>query len=317
VGPHTVRAGSGAVEVDAGAPTPSAHRPAVTAWLVALRPKQWVKNLLVLSAPGAAGIFDEWDALGRSAVAIAVFCCVAGGMYLLNDAADVDADRSHPTKRRRPIAAGEVSVGAARIVGVVLAALGLAVGFGVLGAAFGAIVSVYVAQTVAYSLWLKHIPVVDIVTIASGFALRAIAGAFAVDVPVSNWFFIVSSFGSLFVIAGKRAAELRDIGPGAGTRAVLASYDIRFLEQVTTMAAGVVVVSYCLWAFERAQLVATDIPWIEASTAPFTTAVLRYVYLLSTGRGAAPEDVLLHDRVLLALGGMWAALVFLGIEGVG
>jgi len=176
------------------------------------RPKQWLKNVLVFAAPGAAGVLDEGDNLLLAVLAFASFCFAASGIYIWNDLLDVDADRRHPTKRNRPIASGELSIGAARIAGVAFPIIAIA-----LAAATGrwqtvAVVATYIVITIAYTLRLKHVPVVDLVTVASGFVLRAAAGAVAVDVPMSRWFVLCITFGSLFIVVGKRYAELNEVG---------------------------------------------------------------------------------------------------------
>ncbi|HVF75112.1 MAG TPA: decaprenyl-phosphate phosphoribosyltransferase [Acidimicrobiales bacterium] len=285
-----------------------------TGLLRALRPRQWTKNALVLAAPAAAGVLDTPGDAARALVAFVVLSMAAGATYLLNDAADVDRDRMHPVKRARPIAAGVVSVRTARVVGVVLVVSALAVGAGVLGLKFGAVVAAYLLLTTAYTVWLKHMDVLDLVAVASGFVLRAIAGAVAVGVPVSRWFFIVACFGSLFVVAGKRSSEQLALGVDAdAVRPILGSYPVTFLVFVRSTAAGVTLLSYCLWAFEKSAA-ATNGVWFEASVLPFVVAILRYALLLERGGGAAPEELLLRDRTLLVAGGVWATLVLTGVH---
>src|SRR4051794_18763381 len=169
----------------------------------ALRPKQWLKNVLVLAAPGAAGVLGQGDVLANVALAFVAFCAASSGTYLLNDVRDVEADRLHPRKRARPIAAGTVPGWLAVALAVVLLVAGLVVAASV-GVKLLVVLAAYIALTSSYTLWLKHIEVVDIVAIASGFILRAVAGGAAAGVPLSRWFIIVASFGSLFIVAGKR-----------------------------------------------------------------------------------------------------------------
>ena len=156
----------------------------VAALVRTARPKQWTKNVLVFAAPGAAGVLDNWPHAGQAVLAFIAFCLAASGIYLWNDALDVEADRLHPTKRFRPIAAGAITPGLAKVVGSLLAvaSLGVAAATGRIETA--GIVAVYVATTLAYSFWLKHVAVIDIVTVASGFVLRAAGGAVAVDVAM-------------------------------------------------------------------------------------------------------------------------------------
>ncbi len=254
------------------------------------RPGQWTKNLLVLAARD-------------SALAFVAFCAAAGGTYLLNDARDVDADRQHPTKRHRPVAAGQVPVALAYVAGTVLVVAALAVGF-VVTTPLGINVAAYLALTTSYSFGLKHVPVVDLVAVAAGFVLRAVAGAAATSLPLSEWFFIVTSAGALLVITAKREAELAhhhrsDADPTERpTRRVLAAYTPGFLTSVRTIAAGLMLVAYCLWAFEGPALASPDAStgpsvWLQASIVPFAVAVLRYVLLADAGAGERPERLLL------------------------
>jgi len=278
-----------------------------------LRPRQWVKNLLVFAAPGAAGVLDEADHLGRTALLFVAFCLAASGTYCINDANDADADRAHPRKRLRPVAAGEVSVGAARALGVGL--LAAAVGTAALsrGWATVGIVALYVAITTTYTFWLKHHAVVDIVTVASGFVVRAVAGIVGTDLPLSDWYLIVASFGSLLLVAGKRSTEL-NLGAGAGEhRKALVAYSPPFLLFVRSVSAGITLLAYCLWAFERAELADGGFPWFQLSILPFTTAILRYALVHSMEEHAGPEEIVLGDRTLLVVAAVWAALMALGV----
>ncbi|HEX2577403.1 MAG TPA: decaprenyl-phosphate phosphoribosyltransferase [Aquihabitans sp.] len=293
-------------------PTRSA-RSLPQALIVEARPKQWVKNLLVFAAPGAAGVLDQAEPFLRSLAAFACFCLASAGTYYLNDAADVEADRHHPTKRFRPIAAGEIPLPLARTIGVG-AILGSVVAALAVNWHLAVVVACYVALTTAYSIWLKHVAVVDVVGVAAGFVLRAIAGGAAVDVPISNWFFIVASFGSLFMVVGKRRAEAGEMGAAAATtRSTLGTYSGDFLVQLQTVSTSVVLVGYCLWAFEKAAIADAAVPWFQLSIVPFALAILRYALLVDTGHGGAPEDVVLGDRALQVMGVGWIALFAAGV----
>jgi decaprenyl-phosphate phosphoribosyltransferase len=191
---------------------------------------------------------------------------------------------------------------------LVLAAAAAAVpaGWVVLGILAG-----YVALTVAYSAWLKPIAVLDIGAVALGFVLRAVAGSVATDVSLSRWFLILISFGSLFVVAGKRYADFEMGDRGTVTRGPIA-YTAPYLRFVWTMAAAVAVAAYCLWAFSTEQ--AVDTPgWAQLSAIPFVLGLLRYALLLESGRGGAPEELLLSDRPLQALSALWLATYLVGI----
>ena len=274
------------------------------------RPKQWTKNVLVFAAPGAAGVLDEPEQFGLTCLAFVAMCLASSGTYYWNDALDVESDRAHPSKRFRPVASGAVSVRTAQIVGslLIVASLGVAGATGRWETA--AVVATYLAVTLSYSAVWKHIAVVDLVAIASGFVLRAAAGAVAVDVPMSSWFVLCITFGALFIVTGKRFAESRELGDGAHTlRSTLGDYSEGFLRFVLALACGGALVSYCMWAFERRDLVDAQNHFYELSIVPMLTAFLRYALILEQGHGAAPEEVFASDRVLQVLGALWV-LVF-------
>ncbi len=280
----------------------------------AMRPRQWLKNVLVLAAPGAAAVLDNPRIVWRAAVAVAAFCATASALYLRNDLADLDADRLHPRKRLRPIAAGIVPVRTAvqaswalGVVGLLLAALTLR---------WQVVLSVvvYIALTTTYTHYLKHRVVLDLVAVAGGFVVRAVAGAAAADVPMSNWFVICTSFGSLFVVTAKRFAEQSRLGDSAATvRATLEAYTVGFLRMVMGMCMAVTAMSYCLWAFEKAQFATARIPFYELSIIPMVSALLRYAVEVEAGAGDAPEDLFIGDRTLQVLGGLWIALFAAGV----
>lgn len=271
--------------------------------LRAIRPKQWLKNVLVFAAPGAAGVLDDAGDFAITVIAFVSFCLAASGIYVWNDLKDVEADRIHPTKRNRPFANGTVSIGAGRVMGVVLPLASLAV-----AAATGrwetiAVVAVYIALTLTYTFWLKEVAVIDLLAIASGFVLRAAAGAVAVDVPMSRWFVLCVTFGSLFIVVGKRYAELQEVGMEAGTRATLDTYTPGFLRMLLSASLAGALLSYCVWAFETAE--GTDFPFYELSIVPMIAALFRYLLVLERGEGSAPEEVFASDRVLQLAGLIW------------
>lgn len=279
------------------------------------RPKQWAKNLLVLAAPAAAKVLTHGPQLWRSLLALVAFCLAASGTYFWNDVLDVEADRRHATKRRRPIAAGEIGLPLARAVGTVLLVAGLAVGL-VVRWQLALVVAGYVVLTLAYSTFCKHVAVVDLVMVASGFILRAIGGAVAVDVPMSNWFVLCTSFGSLFVVTGKRYAELRELGDGAAEhRVTLEEYTLTFLQTVLGVAISATLVTYCIWALETQHTSASSWPWYALSIVPVVVGVLRYTLVLEQGHGSAPEEIFFADRALQVAGVVWAALFALGVYG--
>jgi len=274
----------------------------------AMRPRQWIKNGLVLAVPAAAGELLDADVLEATALALVSFCLASAGTYLLNDVADVEADRLHPVKRRRPVAAGEVSVRAATVAAVasLLLAFGVAA---IAGLGLLAIVAAYVALTTAYTRRLKHVPIFDIAAVASGFFLRAVAGGVAADLYISRWFLILSGGGSLFVVTAKRYAELRDAGDAPLQRRVLAEYSEEYLRALLATIAGVIVVAYCIWAFNRAGAGS----WAtSASAVPFVLGIMRYGLLVDQGHGEEPEALLFGDRTLLGLVIACLALLALG-----
>ncbi|HEX2382824.1 MAG TPA: decaprenyl-phosphate phosphoribosyltransferase [Acidimicrobiales bacterium] len=278
------------------------------------RPRQWAKNVLVFAAPAAAGVLTEAKPLVRTLIAFVCFCLAASGTYFLNDAADIEADRLHPKKRFRPIASGALSVTTARVVGISLIVAGIGLSFTARWQ-LSVTVAAYVAVTTVYSIWLKHVAVFDIVAIASGFVLRAIGGAAATGVPISDWFFIVASFGSLFMVTGKRHAELAKMGADAHTvRATLAEYSDSYLAYLRAVSSGTVLVGYCLWAFEKAHEAGASVPWYQLSILPFVLGLLRYALLIDQGKGEAPEEIVMSDRQLQLIGVVWLVVFGLGVH---
>jgi decaprenyl-phosphate phosphoribosyltransferase len=287
----------------------SPQRPRMPAALVrALRPKQWLKNVLVFAAPVAAGVISENDVLIETMAAFAAFCLVSSGTYLLNDAVDVESDRLHPTKRHRPIASGAVPLSVAYPLAVLLIGAGLTISF-VTAVDLGITLLAYLALTVSYSLKLKHVPILDIIAVAAGFVLRAVAGGAATGVPISEWFFIVASFGALFMVSGKRESEAAELGiDAAGVRATLGVYSSGFMAYLRSVSSGVVLVGYCLWAFTSADEVPEVGVWYQLSILPFAVAILRYALLVDQGKGSEPENLILSDWVLVGAAAVWAAL---------
>ena len=277
------------------------------------RPRQWIKNVLVFAAPGAAGIALEPDTLGPVVAAFFAWCMVSSGCYFLNDALDAEADRHHPRKRIRPVAAGLISVRLAMVtaVGLLVVGIGAPLTWGAPGVS--GLLALYTAITMAYSFWLKEEPVIDLACVASGFVLRAISGGVAADVPISNWFIIVASFGSLFMVAGKRHAEHVDLREGRGAhRATLDEYSLSFLGYVRSVSSGVAIAAYCLWAFEKAEASSAAVAF-QLSIIPFVIALFRYALVVDAGRGGEPEQIVLGDRTLQAIGLVWIACFAVGV----
>lgn len=293
------------------------RRPLPLALLVALRPRQWVKNLLVFAVPLAAGRLTDRDVVIDATVAFVCFCAVASATYLLNDVLDVEADRVHPRKRFRPIAAGEVPVPLAVGLAAVLAVGGIAGAALSTYAGFLVTLAVYLVATVSYSMGLKHEPVVELVLIAAGFVLRATAGGTATGIPISPWFLTVAAFGSLFMAAGKRYSEFVTLGPdGRDAREVLGRYTATYLRFVWSLSAAIMLTAYCLWAFQVGVRDAGSVPLASWSVVPFILAVLRFALDVDRGDAGAPEDIALGDRVLQLTGLVWAVMFALGAVGI-
>ena len=292
--------------------TPS--KSVLPAWLRAMRPKQWVKNVLVLAAPLAAGRLFETGVLLASLWAFISFSLVSASIYLINDSRDIEADRQHPKKRFRPIAAGELSSRTAYLLAAITVAAALALGFWV-ARDLGITLAVYWVLQVVYSFFLKHQPIIDLAMVAAGFLLRAVAGGVASGLVLSQWFLLVASFGSLFMVAGKRYSELKELGTDAGTRASLERYTKSYLREVWSVSIAIVIMSYSLWAFEQRYAQPFGVPWTAISIAPFTLAVLRYAMKIDQGHAGEPEDVVLSDPILQVLAVLWVTPVAIAVFG--
>jgi decaprenyl-phosphate phosphoribosyltransferase len=277
-----------------------------------MRPRQWVKNLLVLAAPLAAGRLLEPAIIKTAALGFVAFCLVSAMVYLVNDVRDVEEDRQHPTKRFRPIASGELKPVTALVVAAVVGVCGLALGFFV-SIPLGITLLVYVALQLLYSAYLKHLPVVDLAVVASAYLLRAIAGGVATGIPLSQWFLLVAAFGSFFMVSGKRYSEMKSLGSEAGTRRSLTRYSESYLRFAWMMAAVMVLISYSLWAFENGGNGAFGVPWTAISIAPFTLALLQYALEVDNGTAGEPEEVVLKDRVLQGLGLVWLIVISVAV----
>jgi decaprenyl-phosphate phosphoribosyltransferase len=295
-------------------PEVTPNKTVLPAWLRAMRPKQWVKNVLVLAAPLAAGRLFETSVLLASMWAFISFSLISASIYLINDSRDIEADRLHPKKQFRPIAAGELSVSTAYILATVTMVASLVLGFWV-ARDLGITLAVYWVLQVVYSFFLKHQPIIDLAMVAAGFLLRAVAGGVASGLVLSQWFLLVASFGSLFMVAGKRYSELKELGTDAGTRASLERYTKSYLREVWSVSIAIVIMSYSLWAFEQRYAQAFGIPWTAISIAPFTLAVLRYAMKIDQGKAGEPEDVVLSDPILQVLAVLWVVPVALAVFG--
>lgn len=301
---------------DRGQTAPSSHRGGLLkGLLLTARPKQWVKNVLVIAAPAAAGELFSVHALTRLALVFVLFTACAAAVYLVNDARDADADRAHPVKCRRPVAAGQVPVPVAYAAGITLGVLAPAVAARLCPPEAAALLTAYLAVQLAYCVSLKHVLVVDLVVVTTGFLMRAVIGGLALGIPLSRWFLITTGFGALFMVAAKRYSEaVQMTGRAGATRALLTEYTTGYLRFVWQLAAGVAVLGYCLWALEEGGVPhASVLPWRQLSVVAFVLAVLRYAVFADRGTAGEPEDVVLGDRALAVIGLVWAAMYALAV----
>ncbi len=282
---------------------------------VSLRPAQWTKNLIVFTAllfgqRGTQPAFLDPYAVARALAAVVIFCALSGVVYLINDVADRDADRLHPTKRYRPIASGAVSPGLALGTAIVLtvAALGSA---WVLRPMFAAVALTYVLLQTLYSGPLKHIVIIDVLTIAIGFVLRAVAGAVAIDVEINHWLLILTILLALFLALSKRRHELVLLADGATShRPILEEYSPYLLDQMIAVVTASTLVSYVISTVspETVQKYHTDDLGLTVVFPIY--GIFRYLYLVhQKAGGGSPADMLLNDRPLLACVALWAASV--------
>ena len=272
---------------------------------VSSRPRQWTKNLLVLAAVLFSGEYHSGERLLAALAATAIFTVATAGLYLLNDAIDAPRDRAHPVKRRRPIAAGAVPVGLAVGAGIVASAAALALAT-LLAWPFGAVLGAYLALQIGYSLALKHLVILDLLAIAIGFVIRAVAGALVIEVPISPWLYICTFLLALFLAVGKRWAELAADARSAAARPVLDRYTPEFLHTLVVITAAATPLSYALYTFSAPNLPDNHLMMITIPIVLY--GVLRYVYLLQAdGSGEEPERVLLGDPGILAAVVTWVA----------
>jgi decaprenyl-phosphate phosphoribosyltransferase len=293
---------------------PMPRRSRLRAVLVTMRPRQWSKNVLVVAAAGAAGALGRDHVPLRVGVAFAAFCLLASGIYAINDVRDVEEDRRHPRKRFRPVAAGELPVRDAVWLGVGLMAAGLVI-CGLVRPLLVLVGAGYLALTLTYSLVWRHLLLLDIVAIAGGFVLRAVAGGVAAPVRLSRWFLLVITFAAIFVAAGKRWSELKRVEAGlTGRRRVLALYSESRLRVILIGSAVGAFVAYCIWAFWVPSV--NGIPWRPLTIAPVALGLARYGALLRAGGGEAPEDLVLRDPGLRLAALLWVVLFALGVNAV-
>jgi 4-hydroxybenzoate polyprenyltransferase len=288
----------------------------LSAVLVSLRPRQWVKNLFVFGGLVFGRQLFTPAALWTALAAFVVFCALSGAMYLLNDVADRDKDRLHPDKRHRPIAAGRLPVRAAVATAVALIVAGLAAADW-LSRPFALAAVAYVVLLSAYSAWLKHVVIVDVLVVALGFVLRAAAGALAIGVAISGWLLICTILLALFLALGKRRHEVLTLeGNAAAHRPILAEYSAGLLDQMIAVVTASTVTAYALYTMSPETVAKFHTPLLPA-TLPFVLyGVFRYLYLLYQRQlGGNPSDIVVHDRPLLLNTLLWLVVVLLIIYG--
>jgi 4-hydroxybenzoate polyprenyltransferase len=281
--------------------------------LVALRPRQWAKNVFVFAALVFAGRLSDTDSLLRVALAFVIFCLLSSAVYLVNDVRDREADRLHPQKRRRPIAAGEIPPELAVAVATVLAVGALGAAFK-LSTSFGEVAAGYVGLNLAYSFGLKRVVILDVMIVATGFLLRALAGALVIDVAISRWLVMCTGLLALFLGFVKRRQEVAAMEGASHTRPILKEYSLPFLDQMISVVTGATVVAYSLYAFspEVAQKLGTSHLGL---TIPFVLfGIFRYLYLVhQRGIGENPTAVVLTDLPLILDVLLWAVAVVVAL----
>lgn len=269
------------------------------AMVEALRPRQWTKNVLLYVGLVFALRLGDWRSLAEATWAFAVFCAIASAGYLFNDLADLEQDRQHPRKRFRPIAAGRVAPAHATVLGVGLLAGGLLGAFA-LNVRFGLLTLGYVLLNIAYNAGLKHIVLIDVFSLATFFVIRAVAGAVAIDVPISPWLYLCTILAALFIGLAKRRHELLLLGDSASShRQILREYTAQMLEQLITIVTASLVMAYSLYTFSAENLPRDHSMMVTIPIVIF--GIFRYLYLVHRrDGGGSPEEMLLTDRPLLA-----------------
>ncbi len=283
-------------------------REMVKAIIREMRPRQWAKNVFIF----AALVFDEQltqkEPLLRTIAGFILLCLISSAVYIMNDIADVESDRQHPTKRNRPIAAGQLSIPLALVLAIAMAAFALAAGFA-LEPGFGWIITLYFVLNLLYSLWLKHTPIIDVMIIAAGFVLRVAAGVVLIEVArFSPWLYVCTTLLALIIGFGKRRAEIILLADGANAhRKVLDGYTIGFLDQLIVVVSATTIMAYSLYTFSALNLPSNNLMML---TIPFVIyGIFRYLYLIHVeDAGGAPEELILSDRPLLATLILWGLL---------
>ena len=276
--------------------------------LQSMRPRQWAKNVLVLAALVFSQHLFDPDYAGRALLAFGLFCLLSSAVYLLNDVLDREQDRLHPRKRHRPIASGALPVPAALAASAAIGIGAVAASFELNGP-FGWVAAGYVLLNIAYSLFLKHMVILDVMVIAAGFLLRAIGGGLAIDVPISSWFILCTMLLSLFLGFVKRRQELVLLDEGASDhRRILEEYNAHFLDQMISVVTAGALITYAMYTMSPDVMAKLGTNHLNL-TVPFVVyGLLRYLYLVyRRGLGDSPAETLLGDVPLIVNGALWLA----------
>jgi 4-hydroxybenzoate polyprenyltransferase len=290
----------------------------VGALVVSLRPRQWIKNLFVFAGLVFGGRMLDPPAVGLALGTFGVFCALSGVVYLINDVADRERDRLHPTKRERPIAAGRLPLGVAVVAAVVLLVMALAASLAIgVPVALGALA--YVVLLAAYSVWLKHVVIVDVLAVAAGFVLRAAAGVLAVGVDISGWLLICTILAALFLALGKRRHEYLTLGEQAVRhRPILAQYGPGLLDQMISVVTASTVTAYALYTMSPETVARFHTRWLPVTLAFVLYGIFRYLYLLYRRQaGGNPSELFLNDPPLRLNVLLWILTILLLIYGPG
>jgi decaprenyl-phosphate phosphoribosyltransferase len=302
-------------------PAPAARRPVaviaaaaalVVAAVQAARPRQWPKNLLVFAAPLAGASLGRDDGFLYALVAFAAFTAAASALYLINDVLDVERDRAHPVKRRRPVAAGRLPQSSALVLAATGIAAAVLASFAIREPRLAIVIASYVALSLLYSAGLKHVPWIELGIVASGFVFRAVGGAVATHVPPSGWFLAVCSLGALMVATGKRYTELAALGLRAvAHRPVMRWYSAALLRAVQRTTIAALLACYLAWALsERTPWL---LGWHLASLLPLAAALIRFDWLTGRADGRAVEELISRDRGMIGCEAAWLALFLAGL----
>ena len=274
--------------------------------IIACRPKQWIKNLLVFAVPLASGDLLDREVFMKTIISAVAFTAISAATYLFNDISDVEEDRLHSTKKLRPIAAGTLTIGSARLVSGVLVLLSIGLVAGVGAWNLGLVLFGYSLLQVMYQGFLKKTALFDLVAVAAGFLLRAVAGGVASAILISPWFLTVTFCAALFMISGKRYSELINQGSTNGTRSALLKYSEQYLHLIWTSSMVMTIVFYLLWSVE---IGSKGNGWLVLSTSiPFALAILLYAQHVDGGKAESPENVVFDDRRIQLMGGIWIIL---------